>query len=151
MKNIIDYIYESQINEMSISLSEYSFKVENRIVQIIENWCLIKLCDLYPKESFSINRNHWCSELKSYITYIRKLKIKHGNKDKIIKKLFIKEMDLDIPSEVCDIIRDKLKKEDLLKYINIISIECSNNINQICELLYNENIDIDDYLNGEIG
>ena len=151
MKNIIDYIYESQINEMSISLSEYSFKVENRIVQIIENWCLIKLCDLYPKESLSINRNHWCSELKSYITYIRKLKIKHGNKDKIIKKLFIKEMDLDIPSEVCDIIRDKLKKEDLLKYINIISIECSNNINQICELLYNENIDIDDYLNGEIG
>ena len=151
MKNIIDYIYESQINEMSILLSDYSFKVENRIVQIIENWCLVKLCDLYPKESFSINRNHWCSELKSYITYIRKLKIKHGNKDKIIKKLFIKEMDLDIPSEVCDIIRDKLKKEDLLKYINIISIECSNNINQICELLYNENIDIDDYLNGEIG
>ena len=151
MKNIIDYIYESQINEMSISLSDYSFKVENRIVQIIENWCLVKLCDLYSKESFSINRNHWCSELKSYITYIRKLKIKHGNKDKIIKKLFIKEMDLDIPSEVCDIIRDKLKKEDLLKYINIISIECSNNINQICELLYNENIDIDDYLNGEIG
>lgn len=151
MKNIIDYIYESQINEMSISLSDYSFKVENRIVQTIENWCLVKLCDLYPKELFSINRNHWCSELKSYITYIRKLKIKHGNKDKIIKKLFIKEMDLDIPSEVCDIIRDKLKKEDLLKYINIISIECSNNINQICELLYNENIDIDDYLNGEIG
>ena len=125
--------------------------MENRIVQIIENWCLVKLCDLYTEEPFSINRNHWCSELKSYITYIRKLKIKNGNKDKIIKKLFIKEMDLDIPSEVCDIIRDKLKKEDLLKYINIISIECSNNINQICELLYNENIDIDDYLNGEIG
>lgn len=98
MKNIIDYIYESQINETSISLSDYSFKVENRIVQIIENWCLVKLCDLYTEEPFSINRNHWCSELKSYITYIRKLKIKNGNKDKIIKKLFIKEMDLDIPA-----------------------------------------------------
>lgn len=154
MKNLSEYLIENTIVKMANSKSEFEKLVYNLFEQIIENWCLVKLCDLYPKESFSINRNHWCSELKSYINRIYRFKIKSNNNHryKYIYNIFVNSYELNDKNEVADIIRRKFTKGGLQKYINIISEECANSIETICRVLASDNINtIDDYVDGEIG
>ena len=152
MKSITEYLYTTQINEMTSSMSAFRKLCSNLEIQIIENWCLTKLCDLYPQESFSINRNHWCSELKSYIMRIYNKKLKTGKKINIIYDLFIKEDEYNDSIRVAELIRDKFNKENLQKYINIISGECTNNINRLCNILSENDIDnINTYLQEPIG
>ena len=154
MRNLSEYLIENTIVEMANSKSEFEKLVYNLFEQIIENWCLVKLCDLYPQESFSINRNHWCSELKSYIGRIYRFKIKSNNnhKYKYIYNIFVNSYELNDKNEVANWIRNKFIKEDLQKYINIISEECANNIETICQVLASDSINtIDDYIDGEIG
>ena len=152
MRNLSEYLIENTIVEMANSKSEFEKLVYNLFEQIIENWCLVKLCDLYPQESFSINRNHWCSELKSYIMRIYNKKLKTGKKINIIYDLFIKEDEYNDSIRVAELIRDKFNKENLQKYINIISGECANNINRLCNILSENDIDnINTYLQEPIG
>ena len=147
MKTLIEYINESPIYEMVLSMSNFRLKLYNLSEQLIQNWCLVKLCDLYTQESFSINRNHWCSELKSYIYNISHDKVKSGKKIKIIKHVLIDELELNDSNEVSKRIRSKFNDENLEKYINIISEVCSKNINNICNILDAKSDDeITDYL-----
>lgn len=153
MKNLNNYIVDSIIYEMAVSKSDFINKVSNLTCQIIENWCLIKLCDLYPDKSFFINRNHWCTELKSYILNIINTNIKTNNKHKYkyIQHELIDAYELNDKGNVSRLVRSKFNKEGLEKYINIIAEECSKSIYDICKILASDNInDIDDYIDGEI-
>lgn len=152
MKNLSEYVYNMQINEMSRSLSDYKSKIWNYTRQLIENWCLVKLCDLYPKELFYRTRNHWSQELKTFMYNINTLNIKKKKKYNLIYNELITIAELNDKNEVADIIRRKFTKEGLQKYINIISEECANSIEIICKVLASDNINtIDDYIDGEIG
>ena len=152
MKSITEYLYITQINEITSSMYEFRKLCSNLEIQIIENWCLVKLYDLYPSESFSINRNHWCSELKSYIMRIYNKKLKTRKKINIIYDLFIREDEYTDNIRIAELIRDKFNKENLQKYINIISVECSNNINQLCNILGESDVNnINTYLQDPIG
>lgn len=154
MKSLSDYIINSHINEMANSKSDFEKILYSFVGQIIENWCLVKLCDLYPSQQFYQTRNHWASELKSYMQRIYKFKIKSNNKHryKYIYNIFVNSYELNDKEEVKDWIRNKFNKENLSKYINIVSEERANNINEICKVLADTNINtIDDYVDGKIG
>lgn len=136
MKSISDFLKNFYITEMAIKLGEFRSKSEGIINQIIENWCLVKWCDMYPDELTSKQlRNHWATELISHMLYINNIKLKGSRKDKALHNLVIKTLEYDDPIEVANIIRNKFEKERLEKYINIMSEECANNINTICKLL----------------
>lgn len=152
MKSLSNYIIDSQINEMSRSLSDYKAKIWNYTQQLIENWCLVKLCDLYPNRWFSQTRNHWASELKNIMYNINSLNIKKKKKYNLIYNEIVNNGELNNKLETSNLIRRKFNKENLQKYINIISEECADNINEICKVLADDNINtIDDYIDGEIG
>lgn len=152
MKSLSNYIIDNQINEMSRSLSDYTSKIWNYTPQLIQNWCLVKLCDLYPNEWFSKTRNHWSSELKTIMYNINSLNIKKKKKYNLIYNEIVYNSELNDKSEVSSLIRRKFHKEGLEKYVNIISEECTNSINDICKVLADDNINtIDDYIDGEIG
>lgn len=50
MKNLLEYVEESTILEMSLNLSKFKDLLYNLSKQIIENWCLVKWCDMHPDE-----------------------------------------------------------------------------------------------------
>lgn len=163
MKSLTEYINNCYITEMANSLNDFERLLDNVLEQLIENWCLIRFCDLYPTLNISKqNRNHWCAEFKSYANKIINTKIKSGRKDKAIKRVIINKAELNDWNEVANIIRNKLcttfveqslhvNKEGLSKYIYKLSNECANNINNICNILSTDDKNnVDDYLFGEI-
>ena len=153
MKSLFEYIKEAQITEMTFNLDKFRMLISNLKNQIIENWCLVYWCDLNPDNEISKRlRNHWASELKSYMNNIVEVKLKSGRKDKIINNVIINDYELNDHNEIADIIRDKFNKEGLSKYIINISFDCANHINEICNILSTNNKeDIKAYIQGYLG
>ena len=59
MKTLIEYIESNIITEIAKSLSDFKQLVSDLSDQIVENWCLVKWCDIYPDELTSKRlRNH---------------------------------------------------------------------------------------------
>ena len=153
MKSLYKYIKESQILEMSLNLNKFKDKIDGIYIQLIQNWCLVRWCDLNQDNDISKRlRNHWASELKSNMFVIQKEKLKSGRKDKVIKNELINHYELDDYNEIADIIRDKFSKECLSKYVINISFDCAEHINEICKVLSTNNkYDIEEYINGYLG
>ena len=153
MKSLTEYINNLYITEMANSLNDFERLLDNVLQQIIENWCLVYWCDIYKDNNISKKlRNHWALELKSYINKINKIKLKSGRKDKAIKRVIIEKSELNDPTNISYLISNKFHKEGLSKYIYKISCECSNHIEEICDILSmnNENL-IDEYIKPDIG
>lgn len=78
------------LNEMAINLSEYRKKVEDRMQQILENWCLVRYVSLTGDRI--LLKEHWKTELLAHLIYISSLKLKNGDsilsKEKAIYKLW---------------------------------------------------------------
>ena len=147
MKNLLEYVEESTILEMSLNLSKFKDLLYNLSKQIIENWCLVKWCDMHPDELTSKRlRSHWSTELKDYMFRISEEKLKSGRKDKVIKNEWIDHFELNDKDNITNIIRNKFNKEGLEKYINIISKECAKSANDICNVLSGNKDDIESYI-----
>ena len=54
MKSLTEYLIYNPINEMADSLSDFKNKIDNLLGQLLENWCLVKWCDLYPNSNISV-------------------------------------------------------------------------------------------------
>ena len=151
MKTLLEYIEESTILEMSLNLSKFKDLLYNLSKQIVENWCLVKWCDTNPNELKSKRlRNHWTTELKNYMCRISEEKLKSGRKDKVIKNEWVDHLELNDKIVITNIIRNKFNKEGLEKYINVISEECANSTNEICNVLSGNKEDIETYIQGYI-
>lgn len=149
MKNLKDIIRESLIYEMADNLSTFRLKLQDIMPQVIENWCLVKWCDMNPDELTSKRlRNYWATELKAYMNKIVDRKVKCGRKDKVIISSIIDEMELNDKNEVANLIRNKFTKEGLEKYINVMAEECANNIKIICNVLSKTKYDVEDHVSG---
>ena len=149
MKNFSEFLKNFYITEMAIKLGEFRNNSEGIINQIIENWCLVKWCDMYPNELTSKRfRNHWALELINNMLRINNIKLKGSRKDKALHNLVIKTLEYNDWIEIAKIIRNKFEKERLEKYINIISEECTNNIENICNILCSDENTIKEYVNG---
>ena len=160
MKSLKDIIRESLIYEMADNLSTFRLKLQDIMPQVIENWCLVKWCDMNPDELTSKRlRNYCATELKAYMNKIVDRKVKCGRKDKVIISSIIDEMELNDKNEVANLIRNKFTKEGLEKYklslcfahamhINVMAEECANNIKIICNVLSKTKYDVEDYVSG---
>lgn len=149
MKNFSEFLKNFYITEMAIKLGEFRNNSEGIINQIIENWCLVKWCDMYPNELTSKRlRNHWALELINHMLRINNIKLKGSRKDKALHNLVIKTLEYNDWIEIAKVIRNKFEKERLEKYINIISEECANNIENICNILCSDENTIKEYVNG---
>lgn len=65
------------ITEMALSLSDYKKRVEDRIQQILENWCLIRYVTITGDKEML--KNHWKKELLAQLNYIGAMKVKNGD------------------------------------------------------------------------
>lgn len=152
MKSLTEYLIYNPINKMADSLSDFRNKINNLLGQLLENWCLVKWCDLYPNSNISVRlRNHCATELIRIMIQITNTRIKSGRKDKAIKNILIKKWELNDPDVIYNFINKKFTKEGLFKYSKHISEVCSNNIDEICNVLSQNEDGVYNYVEGEIG
>lgn len=152
MKSLTDFLLSVPINEMAAELTAFSKSLYNTVPQIIENWCLVRWCDMNPANSKSKRlRNHWARELKTHMESIAVVKLKAGKKHKRIKQVLLTDMELNDISNVSDIIRKKFSEEGLAKYVNKMSVEFVNMLPDVCSVLAGNPQDIDEYIWGELG
>lgn len=151
MKSLTEYLIYNPINEMADSLSDFRNKINNLLGKLLENWCLVKWCDLYPNSNISVRfRNHWANELIAIMKQITSTRIKSGRKDKAIRNILITKWELNDPDVIYNFINKKFSKEGLFKYGKYMSEICANNIYDICNVLSQNENNIEDYIMGEI-
>ena len=149
MKNLSEFLKNFYITEMAIKLGEFRNNSEGIINQIIENWCLVRLCDMHQDELISKRlRNHWVTELINNMLRINNIKLKGSRKDKALHNLVIKTLEYNDWIEIAKVIRNKFNEEGLENYVTIISEECANNIKNICNILCSNENTIKEYVNG---
>lgn len=151
MVTLSEYVAISEINEMAKDLASYKNKLSYIAPQIIENWCLVRWCDLYRDDPKTINRNHWSVELKAHFKNVNKVKIKIKDKLKHIKDIWINYYEYHKIENIRRVIRKKFEKEGLEKYIDIMSKECASSYQEICEILNSDDEHVDDYVKYPIG
>lgn len=149
MKNLSEFLKNFYITEMAIKLGEFRNNSEGIINQIIENWCLVRWCDMYQDELTSKRlRNHWATELINHMLRINNIKLKGSRKDKALHNLVIKTLEYNDWIEIAKVIRNKFNEEGLENYVTITSEECANNIKNICNILCSNENTIKEYVNG---
>ena len=103
------------LNEMAMSLKDYKHRIEGLLVQIVQNWCLVRYASLSNAHKQLIS--HWRSELYSYLTNIASLKIKNGNKADVKEKVLydvINERDFDTDEQsISLVVSGKFFKEKI--------------------------------------
>lgn len=155
MKDIKNYILEAISNtwlfEMAYSRQDYLRNISGLCYQIVENWCLVKYCNLCDEENY--NRLHWSNELVAHLENLRRCQLKSGlSKYKTTKFGFIEIAELDDVDVVDDILELKWDNEKLPgDKRKIISNEFVNSLPKLFELISGKSaIDIKNYVYNEI-
>ena len=139
------------VNEMSYSLKEYRDGAEALRIQIVENWCLCKYCHIFDTEN--LNRQHWMTELLSYIERLKRARITKGmDKRKSLERVWVKMCDLNDREMVFDIIKNKFKREhftDISKITTIANEFADGGIHRLIDCISNKEIEVDEYMDSE--
>lgn len=123
LKEIVQNVTKDILTEMAVPIKVFKSRVDNLRLQLVENWCLCRYCQLFSPNNE--NFNHWIIELRAHMNNIKSLNIKKGNKLNILKQMFIDDYDFDDVNTICRIVIDKFEREGITD-INQISKVCSN-------------------------
>ena len=138
MRSLTEIIVESfsntKIFEMANSREKYIDITRSLTDQIVQNWCLIKYCNMYDEENY--NRLHWSKELIAHMGTLLRQKIK-GNIDKLrtTKIAWIEQEELDDPEIIKLIIINKFKDEKIDVDLTIITNEFIKQLDRIMYLI----------------
>ena len=132
---LVEVLSGTQIFEMAHSRENYIRTITNLVPQIVQNWCLVKYCNLYDEENY--NRLHWSKELMAHLENLRNMKLKKGlNKTRVTKQAMIDYAELNDSNMVSDILGMKWDDENLPEdLINTISKEFVKNVDKIIDLV----------------
>ena len=152
MKKLIDYILEqlseTNIFEMVYDRRRYCDMVFSLHTEIVQNWCLVKYCNLYDEENY--NRLHWSKELTAHLEKLQDMKLKSGDKLRATKIEFdnAELYDEEVVFKKC---RSKWLDEELpLNKLNEIAKEFTKEVDRLCDYICNSKIDIRNYSYNEI-
>lgn len=138
MRSLTDIIVESfsktHIFEMANSREKYIDLVRGLADQIVQNWCLVKYCNLYDEEN--IYRLHWSKELIAHIGKLQRQKLK-GNVDKTraTRVALIDQEEMNDTSIVELAILSKFEDEGIEIDLSIISNEFIKRLDEIVYII----------------
>lgn len=141
VESTIKRISEGIVNEMALPLSAFRQRVDGLRFQLIQNWCLLKYCQLYSPNN--VNFAHWSTEFLACTDNIRDFEIKGRiNKQKTINKMFVVDYDYNQSRKILPIIRDKFDVEKIHDNAQreAVALEFSNSINSLITFLCDTSI-----------
>lgn len=134
MKTLLEYILEQPIVEMTLDRNAFKTKIDNNIIQIIENYALTYYCHHINKECNTVH--HWEQELLTQIKNTIGYTIKVTNRKKAVEEIVFGQRDLNQFGQIRWYITDKLEEENIDNgTIDELSNIILNNINEIIEIL----------------
>lgn len=147
IREIVRNTTQQVLHEMAEPLKKYSKRIENIRFQLAENWCLCKYCQLYSKD----NQNfiHWIRELKPCIKFLKFVDINNGiDKKKTLYRILVGEYDFNSADMIRRIIEDKFSDENIndTEIVSTVSKEMANSIDDLIEVISNNNITINEYI-----
>ena len=76
--------------EMAIPRNDYKSRAEELLLQILQNWCLVKYCRISHDDNLMHFRNHWATELRAQMRELASLEIKrHVGKSQTKEKALL--------------------------------------------------------------
>ena len=151
LKEIVKNATQQVLNEMAVTIKTYKARVDGLRLQLVENWCLCRYCQLFDKDNQFFN--HWLTELKAHMNNIKSLNIKKGDKLRILNQMLINDYDFDDANTIYRIIVGKFMCEGITD-VNIVSrISCDfiNSVNDFVNTLGIDTIITEDYLQNTFG
>ena len=151
LNEIVKNATSQMLNEMAVPIKFYKTRVDGLRLQLVENWCLCKYCQLY--DANSENFTHWMGELKAHMDNIKSLNLKRGNKLSILQKMLIDDYDFDEVNTIYRIVVGKFGREHITD-VNLITKICTcfaNSINDFVNALGIDTIITEDYLKNTFG
>ena len=124
----------SLVVEMALTLDKYEERVEGICIQLAENWCLCKWCQLYDPHHETYG--HWRDELRSCIQYIKLPRLKGKiDKKKHIHEVLVENNDYNDATKVAETIVDKFFEEGIKDNSQIMKVahEFSNEVEKLIE------------------
>ena len=137
----------SIVNEMALPLKTFRQRVDGLRFHLIENWCLLKYCQMYSPNN--VNLAHWSSEFIACADYIRGFEIKGGmNKQRTITKMLVVDYDYNQSRKILPIIRDKFDLEKMHDNAQreAVAQGFSNSINSLITFLCDTSISNAEYM-----
>ena len=147
---LVEALSNTKIFEMANSREKYIDLTRGLTDQIVQNWCLIKYCNMYDEENY--NRLHWSKELLAHMGTLMRQKIKGGiDKIRTTKAAWIEQEEIDDPNTIELIIINKFKDENIEIDLSIISNEFVKHLDKIIYLICKGNpLDLRKYVYEEI-
>ena len=134
MKTLLEYILEQPIVEMALDRNAFKTKIDNNIIQIIENYVLVYYCHHINKECTTVN--YLEQELLTQIKNTTAYTIKISNRKKAVEEILFGQRDLNQFGQIRWYITDKLEEENIDNgTIDELSNVILNNIDEIIEIL----------------
>ena len=140
------------ILEMALPLKTFKNRIDNLRFQLIENWCLLKYCQLYDPNNQNIS--HWGAELLACLKNLRDFEIKGKiSKEKTLVKMLIDDYDYDESRKILAIIRDKF---DIEHFVDMskreeVALEFVNSLRELIAFLCNDAMSNIQYLEMTFG
>ena len=133
---LVEALSNTKIFEMANSRENYITLSRSLMDQIVQNWCLIKYCNLYDEENY--NRLHWSNELIAHIGKLLRQKIKGGiNKERTTKIAWIELEEINDPEIVEMTIVYKFDEEGIKTDLNKIANEFIKQLDKIVYIISN--------------
>lgn len=139
---LIEMLSKTQLFEMAYNRKDFIRTCDNFHKQIVENWCLVKYCNLYDKQN--LNLNHWKYELYSHCDNLYRMQI-DSDKYKAIKHSFIKNNELDDYKTVELTTCKKFEYEGIetnSKYREVVEMFIEYGVEKIMRLISNKKSNI---------
>lgn len=124
------------ITEMAVPLKDYKHRVDGLRLQLVENWCLCKYCQLFDLNNQ--NFAHWITELRVCINNLKFLDIKNGiDKRRVLQKMLVEDYDYDETNMIMRIIEDKFNGENINDNSQKAKVcaEFADNINGLIDVI----------------
>lgn len=132
---IVESLSNTKIFEMAYSREKYMDLAHSLTDQIVQNWCLIKYCNLYDEENY--NRLHWSKELIAHLGNLQRHKnIKGGiNPERTLKIVWLDREELYDVNMIIKIIEIKFDTENINTDLNELAKEFVEHVEKIIYLI----------------
>lgn len=123
------------LKEMVIPKKEFESSVYHLMPMLLSHWALAIL----GREYGNVNYEHWKQEIRTYMDSIRAIKLKGGDKLKVLRHLLIDKLEYNTKEPIKILISAKLEKEGITddKWYELVADEICSEIDDIIDSMAN--------------
>ena len=108
---LIRTLENTKLFEMAKKRSQLGDDIDNISITLFQHWCLVRYCVLY--DFGNINKDHWCNEVKSYITKIHAVVTTGYDKTTLVREVIIKRLEFNKYENIEFLFDDKFNTENI--------------------------------------